>query len=224
MRASLVFALALRGARSSATTRRTVAADASQSLDSPAATWSVSNGTLRVAASVPGDLITDLEAGGVIGDPLFELSFRGNATSPSAVGGVPWDATNFTYSAAFTLAADVAASPTVSLVFEGVKMVADVALNGVALGYTADQFLRYTFDVTAAVLRTSANTLTVTFPTGADARNVERRWMACSGGWCVSTARHRVSAHYSDPSLSPANVPPLAIGTGRPTRRRSRSM
>jgi hypothetical protein len=42
--------------------------------------------------------------------------------------------------------------------------------------------LRYRYDVTSFLLPTG-NTLTVAFPTSADSRNVEKRWMACSGGW-----------------------------------------
>lgn len=149
--------------------------DATQSLNSvDGASWSVTNGTSTVPASIPGDLITDLAQGGVVPkDPLYELNFKGNA----------WDVCNWTYSTSFALNADVASASSISLVLDGVKMVSDVSLNGVALGYTADQFLRYTFDVTAAVKRTGANTLTVTFPTGADARNIEQRWASCSGGW-----------------------------------------
>ena len=163
---------------------RPVAGDASQSLDSIGGTpWLLTNGTLRLNASVPGDLITDLETAGVIGDPLFETVFRGNATSPAAKGGVVWDACTWNYSAAFSLAADVAAAVQVLLILDGVKMVADVSLNGVELGYTSDQFLRYEFDVTTAVSRAGINLLVVSFPTGADARNVERRWFAASGGW-----------------------------------------
>ncbi len=153
---------------------RSIVGNAAQSLDSPSASWSVSNGTSTVAAKVPGDLITDLATGGIIpADPLYELNFKGSA----------WDSCTWNYTTEFTLNADVAASAQILLVFDGIKMVSDVALNGVALGYTADQFLRYTFDVTAAAKRAGANTLTVSFPTGADARNAEQRWMSCSGGW-----------------------------------------
>lgn len=49
-----------------------------QSLDSssPSNKWSVSNGTITFPGNVPGDLITDLELGGVIGDPLYMLNFK----------------------------------------------------------------------------------------------------------------------------------------------------
>jgi len=76
--------------------------------------WSVSNGTTVVKGNVPGDLITDLELGGVIGDPLYMLNFK-----------VPvWDMGNWTYTLAFTPSADVGATANQMIVFEGLKMVA----------------------------------------------------------------------------------------------------
>lgn len=58
-----------------------------------------------------------------------------------------------------------------------------MSLNGQYLGYAADQFLRYDWDVTGILKAGTTNTLTVTFPTFNDARNSEERWMSCSGGW-----------------------------------------
>lgn len=49
--------------------------------------WGLSNGTAFTTGQVPGDLITDLENGGLIGDPLFELNFK----TPV------WDYGNWTY-------------------------------------------------------------------------------------------------------------------------------
>ena len=148
-----------------------IKASTMQSLDGA---WALTDGAAHAGlpARVPGDLITDLQLAGVIGDPLYEQNFRGNA----------WDATNWTYTLSFT-AAD-AASASHFLVFEGIKMVADVYFNGDYLGYAADQFLRYTFDVSGKVAPAGAsNNLTVVFPTSNDDRNSEERWMSCSGGW-----------------------------------------
>lgn len=61
-------------------------------------------------------------------------------------------------------------------------MAAEVWLNGVYLGYTADQFLRYSYPA-VQYLKPTGNTLVVSFPTSGDQRNIEGRWMACSGGW-----------------------------------------
>lgn len=149
---------------------RAVVSDARQSLDGTS--WQVSNGSTTFPATVPGDLITDMQHANLIGDPLYELNFKSQV----------WDSCTWTYTLNFTLAADVAATKSRYLVLDGIKMVSDVFLNGVSLGYTSDQFLRYVLDVSSA-LHAGTNTLTVSFPTGADTRNSEQRWMSCSGGW-----------------------------------------
>ena len=157
---------------STTTASRKIVADTFQSLDSSSTSWSVSNGTLNFAASIPGDLITDLSRGGVLGDPLDELNFKRNE----------WDTSVWNYSTTFTLDASFSSSSAVWVVFDGIKMVSDISLNGIALGYTQDQFLRYTFDITAALKKGGSNTLVVSFPKGKDQRNSEQRWMSCSGG------------------------------------------
>lgn len=149
-----------------------IVGDARLSLDSgEGVTWIVSNGSVSVPARVPGDLLTDLQLGGIIGDPLYEVNFLGTA----------WDApTPWVYTtSSFDLPAG---SATWLLVFDGIKMVADVTINGKTLGYTADQFLRYTYDISSAV-KPTGNVITVSFPSSSDARNAEERWMSCSGGW-----------------------------------------
>jgi hypothetical protein len=148
-----------------------VIGDAFLSLNSPSASWSVTNGTTTVPGKVPGDLITDLELGGVIGDPLYELNFKAQN----------WDDCTWNYSTSFTLDTTFTGAAQYLLVFEGIKMVADVSLNGNVLGYTQDQFLRYVFDATAALNNggVGAQNLIVSFPTGADQRNAEQRWMSC---------------------------------------------
>jgi hypothetical protein len=64
---------------------------------------------VSIPAQVPGDLITDLQLSGLVGDPLYELNFL-NASI--------WDANTWTYSTTFNLAA----SGSSLLVFDGVKM------------------------------------------------------------------------------------------------------
>ena len=151
-----------------------VVGDAFLSLNSPFSTWAVTNGTTTIAGKVPGDLITDLQLGGVIGDPLYELNFKAKN----------WDDCTWNYSTSFTLDATFNGASQFLLIFEGIKMVSDVSLNGHALGYTQDQFLRYIYDVTTA-LGTGSQNLIVSFPTGADTRNAEQRWMSCCELVCV---------------------------------------
>ena len=154
--------------------------------------WSVSNpafnGGAPLAATIPGDLVTDLQAAGAIGDPFYELGFL-NTTTPGALGAPVWDVGIWSYSMQFSLspalAAAVAAGSTPCLVFDGVKMAATVYLNGIALGDVVDQFLRYNFELSASALspQNNLNNLTIAFGTSRDPRNAEGRFSGASGGW-----------------------------------------
>jgi hypothetical protein len=64
-----------------------------------AGNWTASSAAagLSVAATVPGDLITDLERAGKIGDPLHERNFKS----------VLWDETNWTYATQFETSPDL---------------------------------------------------------------------------------------------------------------------
>ena len=69
---------------------------------------------LSIKASVPGDLLTDLELAGQIGDPLYELNFQ-NASI--------WNANVWTYSTTFGIdASTLAGDATSLLVFDGIKV------------------------------------------------------------------------------------------------------
>ena len=72
-------------------------------------------------------------------------------------------------------------------------MPAAIAVNGVAVGGTTNQFLRYEFSLAAAaaagVKLSGSNELAVTFDPAV--QTTEGRFMACSGGWdWVSFARN----------------------------------
>ena len=149
---------------------------APQYLNGEGWTLSNANGTIVVGASVPGDIITDLEAASVVGDPLYERNWK------TAI----WDLENWTYALTFDRSA--AFPPTAGLgalllVFDGVKMGAYVSLNGVAIGSTNDQFLRYIFELPPAQLLARGNVLSVTFVPSSDPINKDNRFMSCSGGW-----------------------------------------
>jgi hypothetical protein len=131
---------------------------------------------LTIKGEVPGDLLTDLQLAGKIGDPLFELVFK-NATL--------WDSNAWVYSTTFSVAehaTTAAAGATTVLVFDGIKMGATVKVNGEVVGIAADQFLRYTFAIKPALLRSGvgANTVEVVFDKSVSCGG---RWMACTGGW-----------------------------------------
>ena len=134
-----------------------------QSLSSAAGQpWLASSATwgLTVPATVPGDLVTDLQRAGVIGDPFFELGWL-NTTTPGFQGAPLWDVGAWNFSAGFDLA--VPAGAAAYLIFDGVKMAADVYLNGAAIGAVADHFLRYAWPRPAGLLRPRGNERAVVF-------------------------------------------------------------
>ena len=70
-----------------------------------------------------------------------------------------WNGQKWSYSTTFPSPATALSShhgtpSTTLLVFEGVKMGASVVLNGVVLGNTTDQFVRYSFPVPTSLLQT----------------------------------------------------------------------
>lgn len=146
-------------------------------LDSPACAWTATESSLglSIPATVPGDVITDLQAAGVIKDPWFELNFLDNRTL--------WDTSSraWNYSTLVTLPPPGAApGAALLLVFEGIKMGARISLNGVELGVATNQFARYVFPLPAAVVTQGANRVDVAFDS---TLSLAGRYMASSGGW-----------------------------------------
>ena len=139
-------------------------------------------------ASVPGDIISDLEREGLIGDPWFEMNFK-NATL--------WTNVVWNYTTPVELSEeDVSrikgystSGSDVVLVFDGIKMGARILLNDHVLGIATDQFVRYNFSLGSALasredtsfdIQVGSNTLVVSFDSEID---TEGRFMACTGGW-----------------------------------------
>ena len=159
---SLVVACTVVAAGAPALGEQEVAAEHTLVLDGE---WQlVSDAGHALTGSVPGDLITDLEKAHIVQDPLFELGWLDNNTGRVP----PWNAHVWTYSTHFT------APPNSLLVFDGIKMCAQILVNGKQVLFTTDQFLRYTLPVSGDVK------LEVVFdPT----KDVGGRYMASSGGW-----------------------------------------
>eukprot|EP00439_Symbiodinium_sp_Y106_P013904 s7315_g1.t9 len=126
-----------------------------------------------IKASVPGDLLTDLQVAGKIGDPLYELNFLNSSI---------WSEQTWTFSTNFSVNTRLFAGSRLQLVFDGIKMGAVIRVNGKALGKATSQFMRYTFDLKPEDLRAAngANRLEVAFDSSIP---VGGRFMACSGGW-----------------------------------------
>lgn len=137
--------------------------------------WKVSStdGSYEVDATVPGDLLTDLERAKLIDDPLFEMNFLNNSM---------WQDHQWQYTKTFSI--DQATlddkGTEIVLVLDGVKMGASIFVNGEYLGNVADQFLRYRFVLDVDTLKADSNVLLIKFDPSIDC---ETRWMACTGGW-----------------------------------------
>ena len=137
--------------------------------------------SLTIKASVPGDLITDLQRAGQLGDPLFEKNWLNDTIYHQH----NWTySTHFGLSAATLSAAQQGSGGRVQIVFDGIKMGARVSVNGVFIGEANDQFARYqwTLDPSVHKLRTGekANVLSVEFDPAIDTGG---RFMSCTGGW-----------------------------------------
>ncbi|SNT65331.1 beta-mannosidase [Asanoa hainanensis] len=158
----------------------------------PAAAGAVPHEVLAagpIPATVPGCVHTDLLAAGLIPDPFQDR----NETSSQWIGETTWR-----YTTTFEWRGP-GGHDRVDLVCAGLDTVADLELNGVPLGSTANMHRSYRFDVRDG-LRPGANELTVVFR---PAREYARHWqcklgdrpnaypepfnfirkMACNFGW-----------------------------------------
>eukprot|EP00040_Diaphanoeca_grandis_P034655 m.215991 g.215991 ORF g.215991 m.215991 type:complete len:1074 (-) comp33200_c0_seq2:397-3618(-) len=127
---------------------------------------------ITIAATVPGDIISDLYRAGVIANPYFELNWLNSSI---------WAARTWQYEKTFTLSQLPSLGDELLLVLDGIKMGATVQLNGKALGVATDQFVRYTFPLVAEnALVAGTNHLAISFN---QSIGCDGRWMGCSGGW-----------------------------------------
>jgi hypothetical protein len=96
-----------------------------------------------------------------------------------------WDECDWTLSRTFQWNTSTGSSGgAVMLVFDGVKMAADVSLNGQTIASISDQFLRVNIPISNLQ---SLNTLSVAFPSSSDPRNSAGRFMACRCAFPPST-------------------------------------
>ena len=144
-------------------------------LDSSSWTATNSRSGLAISATVPGDIITDLQRAAVVPDPYFNVSWR----DPRHVDA--WANGTWTFERRFDyLPVATAIDPLhVLLVFDSIKMGAHIKLNGKTVGTTTDQFLRYTFEV-GQLLKPTGNVLQLEFAPEID---TEGRLMTCTGGY-----------------------------------------
>ena len=98
------------------------------------------DGRPPLPATVPGDILSDLQQAGRVGDPYYNTTWR----QPDFIAA--WNNGTWTYKKTFSTPTSAAAS--YLLVFDGIRMGATIALNGVQLGNATNQFLRYMFSAT----------------------------------------------------------------------------
>jgi len=141
------------------------------------------DGAVTAAATVPGDVISDLWKGGVIGDPIKDVNWRDESNVWARKNG-------WRYERMFIVepGSSLDAASSVLLIFDGLKMSADVYLNNVLISVDGivDQHLRYEFEVSniLSTLPGMQNNLSIVFPfPSEDKRNDEGRFMAASGAW-----------------------------------------
>lgn len=154
-----------------------IAGSALQYLDS--SDWILTNGSLSISATVPGDLLTDLERAGIIQDPIASANLRDAAIAALMLNTWSWS-TTFDLDSEFLQ--ESTGSP-VLLVLDSVKLAADIALNGVSLLSVADQFLRYNVTVPEGLLQPTGNVIVVSSPPFSDPRNAAGRFQGCAAGW-----------------------------------------
>ena len=157
--------------------------DGAWEASSPSPDGEGEGGALRIPATVPGDIVSDLNRAGLVGNPLFELNWLNSSL---------WAERAWSYRKSFQLPPDFLPGrgrheeeeekEEVLLVLDGVKMGATVSLNGVELGTVRNQFLRHTFPIlqSGALQRGGReNTLTVAFDRSID----------CEGRFMGATVR-----------------------------------
>ena len=136
------------------------------------------------------DLITDLQTARLVEDPIFETNFLNS----SMWNGYRWVySTDFTVATATTTATATTAAPdgmSYSLVFDGVKMGAEIIVNGKLLTTVSNQFRRFVLPLSAEVLAgamhsspegDALHSLQVNFDAALPTPG--NRFMACTGGW-----------------------------------------
>ena len=148
-----------------------IGADAITYLDDEHWSWVRADDGFTIPASVPGDVVTDLERAGAIGDPLLDDNFiarRANVESH--------------VDAADDLSRRGATPHAFCWCSMASRWARAYASTTVPLGTVRDQFLRYVFDVRNASidLLRETNKLELIFDPSID---VAGRFAACSGGW-----------------------------------------
>ncbi|XP_037073776.1 LOW QUALITY PROTEIN: beta-mannosidase-like [Pollicipes pollicipes] len=107
--------------------------------------WTVrsADGKVKTMAAVPGGVYSDLRHEGVLNESLY---YRFNDVNYRWVSEMEWS-----FSRHFNVAKELLDRKVVLLVCDGIDTVSNISINGKQVGSTVNQFVRYTFDVKAAL-------------------------------------------------------------------------
>ena len=109
--------------------------------------------TKWMPATVPGTVHTDLMAAGKIPDPFYRMNENG----------VQWiDRVAWVYRRSFTVPRSLLDEPVIDLVAEGLDTYAEIRINGIMVGTTANMFIPHRFSL-AGLLRVGRNTIEIRF-------------------------------------------------------------
>ena len=113
--------------------------------------WTLTFDNKTISAQVPGDITVDLYRAGLVKNPYFGLDYKD----------IEWVARrDFTYRTTICADKELLKNQSVTVVFDGIDVFADVYLNGTHLGATKNMFLQYRYEI-RNLLHEGNNTLTV---------------------------------------------------------------
>ncbi len=151
-------------------------------LDGPDWSFRPTNSTARtqyepgLRATVPGDIVSDLKDAGKVGDPWVGTNWVDNATA--------WGATGYEYTSPPFSSPEVSDGDEVLLVLDGIKLPAQIRVNGHTIGsMITNQFTRLELQI-GALLRPGARNI------------VAVRWLTGSNHSCGSAGRFMAATSY----------------------------
>eukprot|EP01046_Picozoa_sp_COSAG06_P020940 COSAG06_NODE_1554_length_9117_cov_3.864050_1_plen_1209_part_00 len=130
---------------------------------------------LQYQATVPGDIISDLHAAGKVKEPWHGTNWLDDAAV--------WGDTGYEYTSPPFSAPSTAAGDEVLLVLDGIKLPAEITVNGHAAGRANNQFTRLELRIAALLQPGDNNTVAV-------------RWAAGSNHSCGSAGRFMAATSY----------------------------
>lgn len=137
---------------------------------------------IQMVGTVPGDIANDLYQAGMINDPHTDINFIAD--------GPIWAKNTWTYNTTFQLSSqDISslesADGDILLVFDGIKMAANIFINNQLIDTSISQFLRLNYSLQAYQQKTKGliagnNNMSVVFDPTLETQGL---FAQCSGGW-----------------------------------------